>query len=118
MEPPDQHVGAVDRSVAQRSLGSYFRIVEVPLVAHPMNAVGAVFPVQQASHSPPFIPRHPVGKEASARGRHRSSSVWSPLSGWETAVVRPVDTPQGYLPGLDGLRAVAVLAVVAYHQGL
>jgi peptidoglycan/LPS O-acetylase OafA/YrhL len=87
-------------------------------VADPMNAVRAVFPVQQTSHSPPFIPRHPAGKEASARGRHRSPSVWSPLSGRETAVVRPVDTPQGYLPGLDGLRAVAVLAVVAYHQGL
>jgi peptidoglycan/LPS O-acetylase OafA/YrhL len=87
-------------------------------VADPMNAVRAVFPVQQTSHSPPFSPRHPVGKEASARGRHRSPSVWSPLSGRETAAVRPVDTPQGYLPGLDGLRAVAVLAVVAYHQGL
>jgi len=30
----------------------------------------------------------------------------------------PVRTGQRYLPGLDGLRAVAVLAVVAYHVGL
>lgn len=30
----------------------------------------------------------------------------------------PVRSGQRYLPGLDGLRAVAVLAVVAYHVGL
>jgi peptidoglycan/LPS O-acetylase OafA/YrhL len=30
----------------------------------------------------------------------------------------PVRAGQRYLPGLDGLRAVAVLAVVAYHLGL
>jgi peptidoglycan/LPS O-acetylase OafA/YrhL/lysophospholipase L1-like esterase len=33
-------------------------------------------------------------------------------------VPEPVRAGQRYLPGLDGLRAVAVLAVVAYHLGL
>src|SRR5258708_25719500 len=28
----------------------------------------------------------------------------------------PVDSGQGYMPGLDGLRALAVLAVIAYHE--
>ncbi|MDN5697581.1 MAG: acyltransferase, partial [Rubrobacter sp.] len=28
---------------------------------------------------------------------------------------RPVESAQRYMPGLDGLRAVAVLAVIAYH---
>src|SRR5262249_4850699 len=28
---------------------------------------------------------------------------------------RPVDSGQRYMPGLDGLRALAVLAVIAYH---
>ena len=31
---------------------------------------------------------------------------------------KPVRTGQRYLPGLDGLRALAVLAVVAYHLNL
>ncbi len=31
---------------------------------------------------------------------------------------RPVNGDQRYLPGLDGLRALAVMAVVAYHLGL
>ena len=31
---------------------------------------------------------------------------------------RPIHSDQRYLPGLDGLRALAVLAVVAYHLGL
>jgi peptidoglycan/LPS O-acetylase OafA/YrhL len=31
---------------------------------------------------------------------------------------KPVRSGQRYLPGLDGLRAIAVLAVVAYHIGL
>jgi peptidoglycan/LPS O-acetylase OafA/YrhL len=30
----------------------------------------------------------------------------------------PVSTGQRYLPGLDGLRALAVLAVIAYHEQL
>ncbi|MGN6793083.1 MAG: acyltransferase family protein [Streptosporangiaceae bacterium] len=29
---------------------------------------------------------------------------------------RPVDSGQRYMPGLDGLRAVAVLAVIAFHE--
>ena len=29
----------------------------------------------------------------------------------------PVRSGQRYLPGLDGLRAIAVLAVLAYHIG-
>ena len=29
---------------------------------------------------------------------------------------RPVDSGQRYMPGLDGLRALAVLAVIAYHE--
>jgi peptidoglycan/LPS O-acetylase OafA/YrhL len=29
---------------------------------------------------------------------------------------KPVDSGQRYLPGLDGLRALAVLAVIAYHE--
>src|SRR3954469_21292126 len=58
------------------------------------------------------------GRGASVLGRHRSPSVRGLPSGRETAVVRPVDATGGYLPGLDGLRAVAVLAVVAYHQDL
>ncbi len=28
---------------------------------------------------------------------------------------RPVEGTSPYLPGLDGIRAVAVLAVIAYH---
>src|SRR5438046_481064 len=31
---------------------------------------------------------------------------------------RPVRSGQRYMPGLDGLRALAVLAVIAYHLGL
>jgi peptidoglycan/LPS O-acetylase OafA/YrhL/lysophospholipase L1-like esterase len=31
---------------------------------------------------------------------------------------RPLDTRARYMPGMDGLRAVAVLAVIAYHIGL
>ncbi len=31
---------------------------------------------------------------------------------------RPVGSSQRYVPGLDGLRALAVLAVIAYHVGL
>ena len=31
---------------------------------------------------------------------------------------RAKDTPVGYRPDIDGLRAVAVLAVVFYHGGL
>src|ERR1700751_587126 len=30
----------------------------------------------------------------------------------------PVRASQRYIPGLDGLRAVAVLAVIAYHEQL
>src|ERR1700733_13791725 len=33
-------------------------------------------------------------------------------------MLEPVRGGQRYLPGLDGLRALAVLAVVAYHLGL
>jgi peptidoglycan/LPS O-acetylase OafA/YrhL len=31
---------------------------------------------------------------------------------------KPIDEGQRYLPGLDGLRALAVAVVVAYHLGL
>jgi peptidoglycan/LPS O-acetylase OafA/YrhL len=31
---------------------------------------------------------------------------------------RPVDRPEAYLPGLDGLRALSVIAVVGYHLGV
>ena len=30
---------------------------------------------------------------------------------------KPVGRAQRYMPGLDGLRAIAVLAVIAFHQG-
>ncbi len=32
--------------------------------------------------------------------------------------VRPAAPPMGYLPGLDGIRAIAVLAVLLYHSGV
>ncbi|HQR78682.1 MAG TPA: acyltransferase family protein [Actinomycetota bacterium] len=32
--------------------------------------------------------------------------------------VRPAAAPMGYLPGLDGIRAIAVLAVLLYHSGV
>jgi hypothetical protein len=31
---------------------------------------------------------------------------------------RPVDSRAKYLPGLDGVRAVAVIAVLGYHFGV
>ena len=31
---------------------------------------------------------------------------------------KPVEKAQRYMPGLDGLRALAVLAVIAYHLQL
>src|SRR5215510_16076348 len=31
---------------------------------------------------------------------------------------QPVETRNRYMPGLDGLRAIAVIGVVAYHLGL
>jgi peptidoglycan/LPS O-acetylase OafA/YrhL len=52
------------------------------------------------------------------RGRHRSPSVRGLSVGSGTAGVQWGGAASGYLPGLDGLRAVAVLAVVAYHQDL
>ena len=33
----------------------------------------------------------------------------------EGIVPKPVGSSQRYMPGLDGLRAIAVLAVIAYH---
>ena len=30
---------------------------------------------------------------------------------------KPIQRNQRYMPGLDGLRAIAVLAVIAYHLG-
>ena len=36
----------------------------------------------------------------------------------EEVVPEPVRKGQRYMPGLDGLRALAVLAVIAYHLGL
>jgi peptidoglycan/LPS O-acetylase OafA/YrhL len=33
-------------------------------------------------------------------------------------VPKPIKSGRRYLPGLDGLRAVAVLGVVAYHGGI
>src|SRR3954449_6606153 len=56
--------------------------------------------------------------EPPSEARDPSPSVWNLDSGWRSAVVKPVDATQGYVPGLDGLRAVAVLAVVAYHLDL
>src|SRR3954454_22610087 len=80
-----------------------------------------------------FVPSSPRSKPAARRrptrstgahseppgkARHPSPSVRNLGSGWGRAVARPVDATQGYLPGLDGVRAVAVLAVVAYHLDL
>ena len=31
---------------------------------------------------------------------------------------KPVGSGQRYMPGLDGLRAIAVLAVIAFHEQL
>jgi peptidoglycan/LPS O-acetylase OafA/YrhL/lysophospholipase L1-like esterase len=87
-------------------------------VADQTDDFRAVFPAQQTSHPPPSILCQPLGQGASVRGRHRASlSVRGRHSGRGTAGVQPGGAPR-YLPGLDGLRAVAVLAVVAYHQDL
>jgi peptidoglycan/LPS O-acetylase OafA/YrhL len=42
---------------------------------------------------------------------HLSAAIWRVMP-------EPVRASQRYLPGLDGLRALAVLAVIAYHLGL
>ena len=59
------------------------------------------------SHYGTFIPFQPGAKEL-AGPRSWSGSV----------VPKPVGGAQRYMPGLDGLRALAVLAVIAYHLEL
>ena len=42
----------------------------------------------------------------------------SPAASTSHGLSRPADTPHGYRPALDGVRAAAVLSVLAYHLGV
>src|SRR5918912_410525 len=42
----------------------------------------------------------------------------APLVPRRSVMPKPIESTQRYMPGLDGLRALAVLAVIAYHLQL
>ncbi|MFX4300832.1 acyltransferase family protein [Alicyclobacillus tolerans] len=51
--------------------------------------------------------------------RHVASSIWQRLVNEERCTVpQPIEGKNRYMPGLDGLRAISVLAVMAYHLGI
>jgi len=60
------------------------------------------------------------GGKAATRGEdgtHWAGNLSAPIRSMRAPMPEPVKRNQRYMPGLDGLRAIAVLAVIAFHLG-
>ena len=73
-------------------------------------------------------PEEPEPETTEVPKKNRAAGVWSAVAGLlrrinntgknESPTGRPGGTTLSYLPGLDGMRALAVIAVLLYHAGL
>ena len=73
-------------------------------------------------------PEEPEPETTEAPRKSRSAGAWRAVAGLlrrinntgknESPTGRPGGTTLSYLPGLDGMRALAVIAVLLYHAGL